>query len=57
VQHMLGQTPPGVVASPLPPGMPRLGIGPASVGDGGDNSRPTPRPSSGRRALNGADHA
>jgi phage portal protein BeeE len=56
VQHMLPQTPPGVVASPLPPNGGRLPVGPASVGDGGDNSRPTPRPSSGRRALNGARH-
>ena len=55
VQHMLPQQQPGVVASPLPPSMPRLGIGPASVGDGGDNSRPTPRPSSARRALDGAN--
>lgn len=54
VQHLLPQQQPGVVASPLPPSAPRLGIGPASVGDGGDNSRPTPRPSAGRRALNGA---
>lgn len=53
VQHMLPQEQPGVVASPLPPTMPRLGIGPSSVGDGGDNSRPTPRPSSARRGLNG----
>jgi hypothetical protein len=56
VQHMLPQTPPGVVASPLPPNGGRLPVGPSSVGDGGDNSRPTPRPSSGRRALNGAGH-
>jgi len=55
VQHLLPQQQPGVVASPLPPAMPRLGIGPASPGDGGDNSRPTPRPSAGRRALNGAN--
>jgi phage portal protein BeeE len=55
VQHMLPQTPPGVVASPLPPNGGRLPVGPASVGDGGDNSRPTPRPSSGRRALSGAN--
>jgi hypothetical protein len=57
VQHGLPQTPPGVVATPLPPNGGRLPVGPASVGDGGDNSRPTPRPSAGRRALNGADHA
>jgi hypothetical protein len=55
VQHMLPQQQPGVVASPLPPAMPRLGIGPASVGDGGDGSRPTPRPSSARRSLEGAN--
>jgi phage portal protein BeeE len=51
VQHLLPQTQPGAVASPLPPSMPRLGVGPASIGDGGDNSRPTPRPSSARRVL------
>jgi hypothetical protein len=55
VQHMLPQQQPGVVASPLPPAMPRLGIGPASVGDGGDNSRPTPRPASARRSLESAN--
>jgi len=55
VQHMLPQQQPGATASPLPPSMPRLGIGPASVGDGGDNSRPTPRPSAGRRSLTGAN--
>lgn len=56
VQHMLGQTPPGVVASPLPPALGRLPVGSTSPGDGGNGSRPTPRPSSGRRALNGAGH-
>jgi hypothetical protein len=57
VQHLLPQAQPGVTASPLPPTMPRLAVGPASAGDGGDGSRPTPRPSSARRALNGAhDH-
>jgi len=55
VQHMLPQQQPGVVASPLPPAMPRLGIGPASVGDGGDGSRPTPRPASARRTVTGAN--
>jgi phage portal protein BeeE len=54
VQHMLPQQSPGVVASPLPPTLGRLPVGPASAGDGGDGSRPTPRPSSARRALNGA---
>ena len=57
VQHMLPQTPPGVVATPLPPALGRLPVGSTSPGDGGNGSRPTPRPSSGRRALNGADHA
>jgi hypothetical protein len=55
VQHMLPQTPPGVVASPLPPTLGRLPTGPASVGDGGDGSRPTPRPASARRALEEAN--
>jgi phage portal protein BeeE len=53
VQHMLGQQQPGATADPLPATMPRLGVGPASPGDGGNNSRPTPRPASSRRALNG----
>jgi hypothetical protein len=51
VQHMLGQQQPGVVASPLPPALGRLPVGSTSPGDGGDGSRPTPRPSSARRAL------
>jgi phage portal protein BeeE len=57
VQHMLPQAQPGVTASPLPPALGRLPVGPASIGDGGDNSRPTPRPSSARRMaeLNGHD--
>ena len=55
VQHLLPQTPPGAVASPLPPTLGRLPVGPASVGDGGDGSRPTPRPASARRALAGAN--
>jgi phage portal protein BeeE len=55
VQHMLPQAQPGAVASPLPPTLGRLPVGPASIGDGGDNSRPTPRPASARRALEGAN--
>jgi phage portal protein BeeE len=55
VQHLLPQTPPGAVAAPLPAANPRLAVGPASVGDGGDNTRPTPRPSAARRALNGSN--
>jgi len=55
VQHLLPQQQPGVTATPLPPSAPRLGIGPASPGDGGDNSRPTPRPAVGRRSLTGAN--
>jgi phage portal protein BeeE len=55
VQHMLGQAQPGATATPLPATLPRLPTGPASVGDGGDGSRPTPRPASARRALTGAN--
>ncbi len=58
VQHLLPQPgQPGATASPLPPTMPRLGVGPASpgAGPGGDGSRPSPRPSSARRALEGAN--
>jgi phage portal protein BeeE len=57
VQHLLPQTAPGVTASPLPPSAPRLPVGSTSPGDGGNNTRPSPRPTAGRRALNGADHA
>ncbi len=57
VQHLLPQTSPGAAADPLPATMPRLPVGATSPGDGGNNTRPTPRPASARRALNGADHA
>jgi phage portal protein BeeE len=53
VQHLLPQTSPGVTADPLPPTMPRLPVGSTSAGDGGNGTRPTPRPASARRALNG----
>lgn len=53
VQHMLGQQQPGVTASPLPPANPRLAVGSTSPGDGGNGSRPVPRPAAARRALNG----
>ena len=53
VQHLLPQTQPGATASPLPPTLPRLGVGSVSPGDGGNNTRPTPRPASARRSLNG----
>jgi hypothetical protein len=56
VQHMLGQTPPGVVASPLPSSMPRLPVGSTSPGDGGNGTRPGPVATSARRALNGDGH-
>ena len=57
VQHLLPQPgQPGVTADPLPPTMPRLPVGSTSPGDGGNHTRPTPRPSSARRALSGADH-
>ena len=53
VQHLLPQQSPGATADPLPPTMPRLGVGSTSPGDGGNGSRPVPRPSSARRSLNG----
>lgn len=56
VQHLLPQTPPGATADPLPPTMPRLPVGSTSLGDGGNGTRPTPRPVSARRALNGGAH-
>jgi phage portal protein BeeE len=55
VQHLLPQAQPGATADPLPPTMPRLGVGSTSPGDGGNGSRPTPRPSSARRALEEAN--
>lgn len=55
VQHLLPQQQPGVTASPLPPTLGRLPVGPASPGGGGDGSRPTPRPASARRALEEAN--
>jgi phage portal protein BeeE len=56
VQSGLPQTPPGATADPLPPTMPRLAVGSTSPGDGGNHTRPTPRPTSARR-MNGAGHA
>ena len=54
VQHLLPQPgQPGATADPLPPSMPRLPVGSTSPGDGGNGTRPTPRPASARRALNG----
>jgi phage portal protein BeeE len=55
VQHLLPQQSPGATADPLPPTMPRLGVGSTSPGDGGNGSRPTPRPASARRALEEAN--
>jgi hypothetical protein len=54
VQHMLPQQQPGATAQPLPPTLGRLPVGSTSPGDGGNGSRPLPRPASARRALNGA---
>lgn len=52
VQHMLPQTSPGASAVPLPAGaMPRIPAGSVSPGDGGNGTRPSPRPSSARRTL------
>ncbi|HXJ26914.1 MAG TPA: phage portal protein, partial [Streptosporangiaceae bacterium] len=54
VQHLLPQPgQPGATATPLPATMPRLPVGSVSPGDGGNLTRPTPRPASARRALNG----
>jgi len=53
VQHLLPQAQPGAVASPLPPTLGRLPVGSTSPGDGGNGSRPLPRPSNVRRALTG----
>ena len=54
VQHLLPQPgQPGATADPLPATMPRLSVGSTSPGDGGNSTRPTPRPASARRALNG----
>jgi phage portal protein BeeE len=55
VQHLLPQTSPGASADPLPATMPRLPVGSTSPGDGGNGSRPTPRPASARRALEEAN--
>jgi len=55
VQHQLPQQQPGATAQPLPPTNPRLPVGPSSVGDGGDGSRPIPRPAAARRALMSAN--
>jgi len=50
VQHLLPQPgQPGVTASPLPPTLGRLPVGSTSPGDGGNGSRPLPRPASARR--------
>lgn len=55
VQHMLPQAQPGATADPLPSSLPRLPVGSASPGDGGNGTRPGPRPSSARRALEGVN--
>jgi len=52
VQHMLGQTPPGATAEPLPSSLPRLALPASSPGDGGNQTRPGPVASSARR-MNG----
>jgi phage portal protein BeeE len=56
VQHLLPQAQPGATADPLPPTLPRLNTGSTSPGDGGNGTRPTPRPASARRGLNGGGH-
>ena len=52
-QHMLPQSQPGATAEPLPATLPRLATGSVSPGDGGNGTRPTPRPAGARRSLNG----
>src|SRR5258707_7915370 len=44
VQHLLPHAQPGAAAPPLPPTLGRPPVGPPSIRDGGDGSRPTPRP-------------
>jgi phage portal protein BeeE len=56
VQHLLPQAQPGATADPLPATMPRIPVGSTSAGDGGNGTRPTPRPASARRSLNGDGH-
>ena len=51
VQHMLPQQQPGVTATPLPASDKALPVGSTSPGDGGNNTRPAPQPSAGRRML------
>jgi len=53
VQHMLGQTPPGATAEPLPSSLPRLALPASSPGDGGNQTRPGPVASSARRNGHG----
>jgi phage portal protein BeeE len=55
VQHLLPQAQPGATADPLPPTLGRLPVGSTSPGDGGNGSRPLPRPASARRALEEAN--
>jgi hypothetical protein len=57
VQHLLPQPgQPGATADPLPPTLPRLPVPSTSPGDGGNLTRPTPRPASARRGeLEGAN--
>jgi hypothetical protein len=52
VQHLLPQAQPGATADPLPAGaVTRLPLGSVSPGDGGNGTRPGPRPVAGRRAI------
>jgi len=50
-QHLLPQAQPGATAEPLPSSMPRLPVGSTSPGDGGNGTRPAPRPVSARRGA------
>ena len=57
VQHLLPQAQPGATADPLPPALPRLPTGSTSPGDGGNGTRPTPRPAAARRAIEVNSHS
>ncbi len=55
VQHQLPQAQPGATADPLPPTNPRLPVGSTSPGDGGNGTRPIPRPAAARRVITTAN--
>lgn len=54
VQHMLGQAQPGATATALPASSASLPVGSTSPGDGGNGTRPGPKPSAARRSMAGS---